>query len=69
MMNPQEKALTLTMTVNGRRTEDLIEALQVIMREVEEGHIEGFNCNYTGDYHYRVKENSEVNPEQDKLAA
>jgi hypothetical protein len=69
MMNKQNQALKLTMTVNGRRTEDLIDALQVIMREVEEGHIEGFNCNYTGDYHYLVKENSEVNPEQDKLAA
>lgn len=56
MMHPQNKKLTLTVTVNGRKTEDLIDALQLILREVEEGHIQGFNCNYTGDYHYDVKE-------------
>jgi hypothetical protein len=48
--------LSLTATVNGRNTTDIVDALEAIIKDIQNGHIQGFDSNYTGDYFYDVNE-------------
>lgn len=52
----KKTGLSLTATVNGRNATDIVDALETIIKDIQNGHIQGFNSNYAGDYLYDVTE-------------
>ena len=54
--NQNVNGLSLTLDVNGRNATDLVDALEVIIKDIQNGHIQGHNCNYAGDYYYEIQD-------------
>lgn len=55
MSNTKTTMSALAVTIQGVETEDLIDALAVIIDHVAQGYTLGFNSNATGSYTFEVK--------------
>lgn len=48
------KKTKLTVTARGKTKEDLVQALEQVIRDLREGYLSGSNCSDDGEYSFDV---------------